>query len=176
MAWPGQNTQDNSSWPPQLGLAHQTHCFLRSLYLKWVKANLLVVAHVWNTDNTGYRQSAYENFKFSKCGKGTVKLKDILCDAFITLPSITINNDTITISEIDYCKILPSVRQDYDLFEDEFEVPEMDEFAYTNCDEQSTQDSDEDDTRADQQMQINMALGTRTRSRRAPPRFDDFIA
>ena len=123
-----------------------------------------------------YRQSAYENFKFSKCGKDTVKLTDILCDAFITLPSITVNNDTITISEIDYCKILPSVRQDYDLFEDEFEVPEMDEFANTNCDEQSTQDSDEDDTRADQQMQINMALGTRTRSRRAPPRFDDFIA
>ena len=56
-----------------------------------------------------YRQSADENFKFSKCGKGTVKLKDILCDAFITLPSIAINNDTITISEIDYCKILPSV-------------------------------------------------------------------
>ena len=24
------------------------------------------------------RQSAYENFKFSKCGKGTVKLKDIM--------------------------------------------------------------------------------------------------
>ena len=121
-----------------------------------------------------YRQSADENSKFSS-GKGTVKLKDILCDAFITLPSITINNDTITISEICYCKILPSVRQDYDLFKDEFEVPEMDEFAHTDCDEQSTQDSDEDDTRADQQMQINMALGTRTHSGRAPPRFDDFI-
>ena len=62
------------------------------------------------------------------------------------------------------------------MFEDEFEVPEMDEFAYTNFDKQSAQDSDDDDTCADQQMQINMALGTRTHSRRALPRFDDFIA
>ena len=123
-----------------------------------------------------HRPSADENFKFSKCGKGTVKLKDILCDAFITLPSIAINHDPITISKIDYCKILPSVRQDYDLFKDKLEVPEIDEFAYTNCDEQSTQDSDEDHTCTDQQMQINIALGTRIRSRRAAPKFDDFIA
>ena len=82
-----------------------------------------------------------------------------------------------TVSEVDYFEILPNVRHYAYLFEDEFDVeePEVEEFDAISFDEALTQNSDDKHTSSDQRMQLNMAVGTHTRSRRTPHKFQDFI-
>ena len=129
-----------------------------------------------------YRHSVNGGFVFSKRGKGIVKISDVVGYAFITLLSINIDNDRVTISEADYFKVPPCVRQDNDLFEDEIETEEsnIEGTVNTYCDEQLAQDSeassDDEDANSDQYMQLSMGFVLRTRTIRAPRRFDDFLA